>query len=112
MKFILLLSLTVVFVATGAEGLRCYDCPNRGLDECDVVYGTPIRDCPRQAACYTQAAGLKICFSDVAAAARLTDYQRKFKGSNKKDITLKFLIALRRQDYREGMQGQAGISGR
>jgi len=47
MKLILLLSLTVVFVATGAEGLRCYECGRPGgrhPDDCDDI-GESSVDC-------------------------------------------------------------------
>ena len=78
MKFILLLSLTVVFVASGAEGLQCKCCNDEncpGSAACgDNGENSTTIDCRSDPACYTSKSGLKICFSDVAAAARLTEH--------------------------------------
>ena len=79
MKFLLLLSITVIFVATGAEGLKCNCCGgsnNTGCPDTDCddngESSIPV-DCRfhghgKDFACFTQKQGLKISFSDAAVA--------------------------------------------
>ena len=79
MKLLLLLSTTVFFVATGAEGLKCYNCMGDG--SCSTEMACP--DVGATAACIKTFVGekdklkkvWKSEFSDVAAAARLTEHQ-------------------------------------
>ena len=80
MKFLLLLSITVIFVATGAEGLKCKCCSDTGHL---LWYGRDTRDCRftncddngfdasipvdcsvSYDACFTDKQGLKIRFFD------------------------------------------------
>jgi len=49
MKLLLLLSTTVFFVATGAEGLKCYNCI--GSDDCSIEMTCPDGITGTTAAC-------------------------------------------------------------
>ena len=79
MKFLLLLSITVIFVATGAEGLKCKCCTNTDCPDtdCDDNGENSIQvDCqsrPYNLAwqCYTQKRGLKICFFDAVVIEKI-----------------------------------------
>ena len=76
MKFLLLLSITVIFVATGAEGLKCKcctntDCPDTDCDdngESSIPVDCRFHGRGNDFACFTQKQGLKISFSDAAVA--------------------------------------------
>ena len=75
MKFLLLLSITVIFVATGAEGLKCKCCRNSDCGcpdtDCDDIGDGSITVAVACSvlsasydACFTDKQGLKIRFSD------------------------------------------------
>ena len=90
MKFLLLLSFIVVFVATGTVGIKCkccnrQECLESACDDngeslttrdCGSYYDIVTKQTNNYDACFTRKQGLKICFNDVAAAASLTEHHK------------------------------------
>ena len=57
MKFLLLLSVTVAFVATGTKGLQCYKCTDNS--NCQIKETCPTPAQGKTAACLTERKGLE-----------------------------------------------------